>query len=316
MKYSFVVPIYKDGYLVDEFCAEFRQVFERYLGQTDITCTVELIFVDDGSEDESQQLLRAAIKKHPFVKVIFLSRNFGQHIAISCGYLHATGEFVGMLNADMQDPPDQIPILLDAIQSGECDIVFGLRANRLGSWGERLTSKSFNWLLNKMTGSNTPLNVSTLRVMNRRFLTAYNSLNEKSRYIPGLESWIGFKHGYRIVNHQQRKQGESSYNLGKRLSMAIDAIVSFSDLPLKIISSIGMLVAILGFALVLLVVLLKLFFIDFAPGFAAMISVIIFLAGLQILVVGFGGIYVGRVLREVQNRPTYIVKEKINFSGI
>ncbi|MCU0390449.1 MAG: glycosyltransferase family 2 protein [Thermoflexibacter sp.] len=313
MLYSFVVPIYNDGYLAEDFCVEYQKVFQEYTKLGDISNEVELIFVNDGSKNNALEELQTVSQKFNFVKVIDLSRNFGQHIALSCGYYHARGSYVGMLNVDMQDPPNQIPLLLEEMKEKDYDMVFGLREKRFSSWGDKISSYAFNILLNKLTGGNSPVNVSTLRVMNRRFIDAYNSLQEKSRYLPGLESWLGFKQGYVPTKHQARQKGKSSYNFKKRMLMALDAIVSFSDIPLKIISLVGIGIALIGFILALIIVVTKLFFVDYQHGFVSMISAIIFVGGIQIIVIGLAGIYIGRVLKEVQNRPLYIIREKINF---
>ncbi len=311
--YSLVVPIYNDGGLAEDFCVEFEKVFQQYLGKTEIATAVELIFVNDGSKNQSMQYLQAMAQQYAFVKVMELSRNFGQHIALSAGYEYASGQFVGMLNVDMQEHPNQIPILLEYIKNNDYDIVFGLREHRFSSAGDRATSYLFNLMLNRLTGNYTPINVSTLRIMNRRFVDAYNSLSEKSRYLPGLESWLGFKHGYVPVSHQERKKGKSSYNFKKRLLMAIDAIISFSDIPLKIVSVVGIFIAILGFFALFFVLISKLFFIDYQHGFASIISTLVFIGGLQILVIGLSGLYLGRILKEVQNRPLFVVRQLYNF---
>ena len=313
MLYSFIVPIYNDGELAEDFSIEFYKVFREYLKKDVIDKEVELIFVNDGSKNRSVEELIRLSQEYTFVKVIDLSRNFGQHIALSCGYAYAQGEYVGMLNVDMQDPPDQIPVLIEYIQKNNYDIVFGLREHRYSSWADRMTSYLFNLLLNKLTGNNTPINVATLRIMNRRFVNAYNSLHEKSRYLPGLESWLGFKHGYTPVTHQERKRGKSSYNFQRRLLMAVDAVISFSDLPLKVISVLGIFIAFIGFISLIFIIVSKLFFIDYQHGFVSTVSTIIFIGGLQIVVIGFSGIYIGRILKEVQNRPLFVVREKYNF---
>jgi dolichol-phosphate mannosyltransferase len=311
--YSFVVPIYNDGELAQDFCIEFEKVFQQYLQKTQIAMEVELIFVNDGSKNESIHYLKNMANQYSFVKVIDLSRNFGQHIALSAGYQYASGQFVGMLNVDMQEPPSQIPILLDYIKNNDYDIVFGLRQQRYSSIGDRLTSHLFNIILNRLTGNDTPINVSTLRIMNRRFVDSYNQLSEKNRYLPGLESWLGFKHGYKFIVHQERKKGKSSYNFKKRLLMALDAIISFSDIPLKIVSVFGIFMAFFGFFALFFVVISKLLFIDYQHGFASLISTFVFIGGLQILVVGLSGLYLGRILKEVQNRPLFVVRQFINF---
>jgi len=313
LSYSIIVPIYNDADLADDFCREFQSVFQSYLKKDKIDEDIELMFVNDGSKNNSYSELKSIAQKYPFVKVIDLSRNFGQHIALSCGYANATGEFVGMLNVDMQDPPNQIPVLLDHIKTNDVDIVYGLRETRYSSITDKYTSLLFNILLNKLTGNKTPLNVSTIRIMNRKFVDAYNSLSEKSRYLPGLEAWLGFKHDYIKTVYQDRKKGKSSYNFKKRMLMAIDSIISFSDIPLKLIAVSGIIIALLGFILNLVLIFSKLFFVDYQPGFTSTISVITFIGGIQILVIGLAALYIGRILKEVQNRPLYLIRNKINF---
>lgn len=313
MQYSFVVPIYNDGYLVHSFCKEFEMTFQNYVQKLDIENDVELIFVNDGSNDNSIQLLIDSAQKFKFIKVIDLSRNFGQHIALSCGYENAKGNFVGMLNVDQQEPPSQLPILLDYLIKNNFDIVFGIYQERKTSLINKITSKLFSILLNYLTQNNTPSNVTTSRVMNRKFVNAYNQLTEKSRYLPGLETWLGFKHGFTPIIHTERKIGKSSYNFKKRILMALDTIVSFSDFPLKLIVGIGIFVALIGFILTFFLLFSKIYVIDYQPGYTSTISLITFLGGIQIMVVGFASIYIGKILKEVQNRPLYIINKKYNF---
>jgi len=309
-RYSFVVPIYNDGRLARAFCVEFQQVFRRYLGVDDISNYLEILFINDGSLDDSELQIKAVCDEFPFVKGISLSRNFGHHPAISCGYHHASGEFVGMLNVDLEDPPSEILKLLPLLESGEFDIAYGLYEERHVPWMRNLTSVAFAHILNWLTGSKVPTNVSTLRVMNRRFLNAYNSLKERRRYLPGLENWLGFRHGYVTVQHRQRTDGRSSYTFRTRLLMAAESIVSFSDLPLRIMAFLGFVVAMIGFFALLVILIQKLLLVDYQPGYASTISVIVFFGGLQMLVTGLASIYIGRVLNEVQGRPLYVVREK------
>jgi glycosyltransferase involved in cell wall biosynthesis len=312
--YSFVVPIYNDGYLAGPFCKEFQRVFSGYLGSEDISGLVELIFVNDGSSEESSSELKVVASRFPFVRVINLSRNFGQHVAISCGYQYARGNVVGMMNADMQESPEEIPKLLHALQSEDADIVFGLRRSRAGAKMNSFTSRLFGVLLNKLTGYEVPLNVSTLRVMRRRFVDAYNSLGESCRYLPGLESWLGFKRGYVEIEHHARTLGKSSYDFGRRLKMASEAIISFSDLPLRITVAAGFVVVLLGFALTLALVLQRFFFAEVLLGYTSTIAIVVFLGGVQLMVIGLASLYIGRILREVQRRPVYLIKSTINLS--
>ena len=314
LRYSFVVPIFNDGELAEEFCEAYAAVFRKYLGTDDLGSATELIFVNDGSRDDSAIKLAALPPRFAFVRVINLSRNFGQHVALSCGYRYARGEFVGMLCVDMQEHPDQIPKLLDHIKTTDCDIVFGLRERRAGSRTDSVTSRLFGIALNKLTGYDVPLNIATLRVMNRRFLAAYNELSESSRYLPGLESWLGFRRGYVDITHRERRRGKSSYNFSRRLKMAADAIISFSDLPLRITVLLGFTVVFFSFLLAAALVIQRLFFAHIQLGYTSTVCVIIFLGGVQLSVVGLASLYIGRILREVQRRPLYIIRDVVNFS--
>jgi dolichol-phosphate mannosyltransferase len=313
LQYSFVVPIYNDGKLAESFCQEFLKVFQGYLKETDIEKHVELIFVDDGSTNDSFDELVKITQKYNFSRIIQLSRNFGQHIALSCGYRNSTGQYVGMLNVDMEDPPNEIPNLIERIKKGNCDIVHGLRKKPAGPLLNRISSNSFHLVLNFLTGHRVPLNVSTLRVMNRRFANSMNAFTENSRYLPGLELWLGFKREYIPIAHQLRKQGKSSYNFIKRLKMAFESVISFSDLPLRLVATFGFIIAALGFVLTGYMIISKLFLVNVRPGYTSTVSLIVFLGGVQIFVIGLGSLYIGRILKEVQNRPLYVVRDSVNF---
>ena len=315
MNYSFVVPIYKDAALAEAFCQEFARVFREYCGRTDIEKEVEVIFVNDGSSDNSDEILRQTCQRHRFARAMSLSRNFGQHIALSCGYAHARGRFVGSLNVDMQDPPAEIPRMLARFEEDDVDIVLGLRRARRSSRMDQVTSKLFHYVLSKLTGYDLPLNMATLRVMNRRFVDAYNALTEKSRFIPGLEYWLGFKRAYVPVEHVERQEGRSSYTFRKRFLMALDSIISFSDLPLKITVVAGSLIALLGLLLGVLLMIQKLFFVTMLPGYTSTVCLIVFFGGVQILSIGLASLYIGRILKEVQNRPLYIIRTRHNFQN-
>ena len=305
MKISIVTPIYRDHSLIPSFVEAFKKVKEIELE--------EIIFICDGGGEDDELFLEEYCKNELLVKAIFLSRNFGQHIALSAGYNLAKGDLVCMLNVDQQDPPSEIIKLYSELQNKKLDIVYGLRQHRHDNWFKVFSSRAFNWTLNKLTGDDTPLNVSTMRLMSRRFIKEYNKLTEKSRYLPGLEYWIGFKRGYVEINHQSRTEGRSSYTLMKRLNMALNSIIGFSDLPLRWTSYIGIAISLFGFFSLIVLTGLKLFLVDFRPGYISTIAVILFVGGIQILVVGLASLYIGRILKEVQNRPLYVIKKKIDF---
>ena len=309
MKYSFVVPIYEDGSLARDFCVELDKVFRDYLKTERIEADVEVIFVDDGSRNDSARIVKETIKDFPFAKLIVLSRNFGQHVAISCGYRYARGQYVGMLNVDQEDPPSQLVVLLDTLKSGDYDIVGGLYAKRDVPVLAKATSYFFHLLLNRLTGYDVPVNTSTARVMNRNFLDAYNALSERSRYIPGLEMWLGFRYGRVPVTHQRRRVGKSSYNFRRRMRMATESIISFSDYPLKLAVKFGFVVVSVGLLLLVALIMDKLFFRAFLPGYVSTITAVVLLGGIQVMVTGVASIYIGRILAEVQGRPLFVVRE-------
>lgn len=312
MKYSLVVPIYRDGSLAEAFCSELERVFQKYLNTQDISESVELIFVNDGSPDDSMDRLNEVCAKYRFASAVGLSRNFGQHVALAAGFAHASGEFVGSLNVDMEDPPDQIPVLLEEYKKGDYDLVFGIRNERHSPPMVKFTSILFHWVLKKLTGYEYPSNIATLRVMNRRVTDAYLRFCEKTPFLDGLQFWLGFKRHYVPITHQARKAGRSSYNFRRRLVMATNSIISFSDLPLRMTVAVGTFTALCGFLYALYVIYQRLFM-DVQAGFSSLVSIIIFLGGVQMLVIGLASLYIGRILKEVQNRPLYVVREKVGF---
>jgi glycosyltransferase involved in cell wall biosynthesis len=303
---SVVVPIYNDASLARDFIVETQKVLST-------SGSFEIIFVDDGSRNDSMKILKTLQEEFSFVRVIGLSRNFGQHIAISAGYQFAKGKYIAYLNVDREDPPDQIPMMLEKMKTSGCDIVLGVYTKRNVSFIHQLSSYGFQWVLNSLTGANVPLNISTLRVANRKFIDAYNSLKERQRYIPGLEIWLGFKHEYVPVRHQKRTEGKSSYNWRRRWKMAIETILSFSDLPLRTVSIMGLIISLLGVVLVASVILEKYIGINYLPGYASLISAIVLLSGIQIFVTGVSGLYIGRILAETQGRPLFVVRDKLGF---
>ena len=309
MLYSFVVPIYNDGALARDFCVEMAAVFRRYLGHDELARDLEVIFVDDGSANDSPAQLKRVCDEFAFAKCVLLSRNFGQHIATSAGYRAATGDYVGTLNVDMEEPPRFLPALLDALKRGDCDIVGGSHSGRPVRLTTRFTSWLFTVVMNRLTGYQTPVNATTMRILTRRAVDLYNSLTEKSRYIPGLEHWLGLRYARVPIEQQPRTAGKSSYNFRRRLRMAYSSVISFSDFPLRLAVKFGMLVATVGIVLGLGLILKKFLGPSLLPGFTSTFVLIVFLGGVQIAVTGVASLYIGRILAEVQQRPLFVVRE-------
>lgn len=310
MQYSIVVSIYYDAYLAKPLCQELHNVMSKYVSCNDISSKVELIFVNDGSRDDSIEVLIKLAQDFNFVRVIDLSRNFGQHAAIACGIKEAKGQVVLRMNVDMQDPPYEIPKLLDVMKATDCDLVVGQYAIRHSPWINRFTAYIYFKVFKFFTGFETPQNTSPLRAMNRGFVNAYNSLTEKSRFPQGLDQWLGFKHKYIEIDHKARKDNKSSYNLFTRTKLAINGLLYFSDRPLTLVVIAGFLFSMCGIALAFIFVFGRVMGLNFLPGYLSLISLGLIAFGLQLGCTGLVGLYVSRIFKEVQNRPLYIIRKE------
>lgn len=309
LKFSIVVPIYNDGYLADALCKEIDIVFKDYLATNDLSPILELIFVNDGSKNDSLITLLNLSKSYNFLKIIDLSRNFGQHSAIACGFKESNGEIVVRMNVDMQDPPAVLPKLIRILENEDCDLVVGQYEQRNSPLTNKVTSYMFFQLFRFMTGLDVPHNTSPMRVMNRKFINAYNLLTEKSRFPQGLDIWLGYKHKYVSISHQKRVDDKSSYSFAARLSLAVVGILYFSDRPIKFVAYLGFLTALLGIILGIYIIFGKLLGNDYLPGFATLASLGLIAFGLQVGSLGLVGLYIGKIFTEVQNRPIYLIRK-------
>lgn len=301
--YSVVVPIYNDGYLARALCEELARVFAQ------MGSTFELIFVNDGSRNDSLKQLQALTTEFDFVTVVDLSRNFGQHQAIACGFRLARGERIIRLNVDMQDPPSELPRMIAAMDAGDLDLVVGHYSARQSPLTSKLTSYLYFKIFRFLTGFEVPRNSSAIRVMSRRFIDAYNSLTEKTHFPQGLDAALGFRQHSIEIEHRPRIDGKSSYTFTKRLALALNGILYFSDRPIKLMVGFGFAVACIGVFLGLFIVTSQLLGTHYLPGYASLAAIGLFTFGIQLTCLGVLGLYIGRIFREVQNRPAYIVRE-------
>lgn len=311
VRVSVVTSIYGDGHLAREFCSEVSRVVAAYLqvDEHELQEELEVIFVNDGSVDQSLQYLLNLQQDFSIVRVIDLSRNFGQHEALACGFRQAKGQYVVRMNVDMQDPPSEVLKLLHEMDTGNYDLVVGQYSFRRSPWFERLTAFLYFEFFKVVTGLEVKQRTAALRVMNRVFVEAYNELSEKTRFPQGLDQWFGFRQNYVEIEHRKRSHGKSSYNFWSRARLAINGLLYFSDKPLKIIGGLGLSLAALGFTLGVVVVLQKLTGNTMLPGYASIAAAILFGFGLQIGCIGLLGLYIGKIFREVQDRPLYVVRK-------
>ncbi|MCQ2200486.1 MAG: glycosyltransferase family 2 protein [Bacteroidales bacterium] len=277
-----------------------------------ITDEYEIILVNDMSPDNSWDRITeiCAIDNH--VKGIELSRNFGQHYAISAGLAHVSGDWIVVMDCDLQDRPEEIPNLYAKAVEGY-DIVYARRAERQDSFFKKLSSTMFFAIYNWMSGSNEDKAIANFGVYKRSVIDEFNKMPEYTRSFGSLIRYVGFKIGTIDVQHDERLEGSTGYTLFKLLKLSFDVIISNSNKPLRLTVSLGFIMSMLSFILALYNIIAKLVGIIQVPGFTATIFSIWFVGGLILFVLGIIGLYVGKIFDQVKGRQIFIVRSKLNF---
>ncbi len=303
---SVVAPVYNEEELVELFVARACAAVADY--------NFELILVNDGSTDDTPELLDRLAAADARVRVVHLSRNFGHQAALTAGLEHALGEAVAMIDGDLQDPPELIPAMVEHWAQGS-DVVYAVRRQREGETVFKLASAAgFYRLFNKLTQVDLEPNSGDFRLLDRRALDALLSMTERSRFLRGMTVWVGFTQTAIPYERDARHAGETKYTLRKMLRFSLDAIASFSHLPLQLATYLGMLFAGLAFVAIPVVIALRIFG-SYLPGFGSITIAILLLGGIQLIAIGVIGEYVGRIYDEVKHRPLYIVREERNPPG-
>jgi glycosyltransferase involved in cell wall biosynthesis len=300
-EFSVVIPLYNEEENIRELFARLCPVLEK-MG------TFEIILVDDGSRDGSWRLIRELHERDKRVKGISFSRNFGHHIAITAGLDHAAGKAVILMDGDLQDPPEEIPKLWERLRSGY-DLVYGIRKEKKDSLAKRFTSWCFWWLISRLSGIAIPRNQTLLRIFDRKVLEALNGMRERARFIHGMIAWTGFRISLQEVEHSPRARGVSKYNVIKLFRLAFNAITSFSTFPLRLATYLGLFSSGVGLFYAFYFLYKKIFLGIPVLGYASIIVAVLFVGGVQLLILGIIGEYLGRVYQEVQARPIYILRE-------
>ena len=301
---SVVAPVYNEQDLLDEF---YNRVCSA-LGDLEF----ELVLVDDGSADTTPAMLNRLAASDPRVHVVYLSRNFGHQTALTAGLDHATGDAVVMLDADLQDPPELIPRMLDHWRAG-CDVVYAVREHREGESRFKLTTaRWFYKLFDKLTQVELQQNSGDFRLLDRTALNALLSMRERSRFLRGMTVWVGYRQAAVPYRRDPRFAGETKYTLSKMLRFSLDAISSFSHRPLQLATLLGFLISTLAFIAIPVVIILRLVG-SYLPGFGSITIAILLLGGIQLIALGIIGEYVGRIYDEVKGRPLYLVRGRLNF---
>lgn len=307
---SVVVPVYNEEEVVKECYFRLKYVMDS------TNEPYEIIFVNDGSKDNTYKIVSEICENDKNVKCIDFSRNFGHQLAITAGMNYAIGQAIVVIDADLQDPPEVILEMLKKWKEGY-QVVYGKRLKRKGETVfKRVTAKAFYRVLRKLTEVDIPVDAGDFRLIDRRVCDALNKINEKNRYVRGIISWLGFKTTYVEFEREKRFAGETKYPLKKMIKFATDAIISFSYKPLKMTSYFGILLS-AGSFLYLLYTLISyaMGLIDTVAGWMSTIAILLFFNGIILWFLGIMGEYVGRIYDEVKARPLYIVNEFINFNG-
>ena len=299
---SVVVPVYTE----EAVLAEFHKRLTAVLDGIDGIC--EVLYVNDGSRDNTGRLLNQMYRDDPRVAVVHLSRNFGKEIAMTAGLDHAQGEALVMIDSDLQDPPELIPELMGRWREG-FDVVYATRSSRAGeTFLKKFTSRQFYWLINLISGIQIPPNTGDFRLLSRRAVNALRQLREQHRFMKGLFSWIGYSQTFVPYHRDPRFAGASKFNYWKLWNFAIEGLTSFTTGPLKIASYLGLVSAAAALIYGSWIFYKTLRFGDPVAGYPSLMVVVLFLGGIQLATLGIIGEYLARVFNETKHRPLYFVE--------
>lgn len=300
---SIVVPVFDEAMGIPEFYGRLADV----LGGLEVSS--EIVFVNDGSSDDTLQNLMAIRELDSRIAIIDLSRNFGKEVAMTAGLDFAHGRAVIIIDADLQDPPELIPALVEKWREGN-DVVYAQRRVRKGeTWLKRRSAHWFYRLMEKIGTVHIPRDTGDFRLLSRRAVDALAQLDESHRFMKGLFTWIGFEQVAVEYDRSPRAAGESKWNYWSLWNLAIEGITSFTVSPLRISTYVGLLVAIGAFLYGAFILFRTLFFGTDLPGYPSIMVVILFMGGVQLIAIGVIGEYLGRIFNETKNRPLYFVKD-------
>jgi dolichol-phosphate mannosyltransferase len=310
-KLSLVIPVFNEEATLPELERRL-ETFLRSLAEVDEAW--EVVLVDDGSRDRSATLLSKLAEREPRYKVIGLSRNFGHQAAITAGLDRAEGEAVVVMDADLQDPLEVVRAMLDRAREGY-DVVYGVRRKRVGeTFLKKFMAAGFYRFMRVMTGVDIPADTGDFRLMRRPVVLTLRALREQHRFVRGMVAWIGFRQTAVHYDREARFAGETKYPVGRMLRLAVDGITSFSVLPLRITTWLGLLGSLVAVLMGLAMILLKLIMPGMSlPGWTGIMVAVAFGFSAQLLVTGILGEYVGRIFEEIKRRPLYIISREENL---
>ena len=303
--YSIVAPVFNEAETLPHFYERVVKVME------DIGEPFEIVLINDGSRDKTYSILQEIHAKDARVRVIDFSRNFGHQIAISAGLDYAQGDAVVVLDSDLQDPPEVIPELIARWKDG-AEVVYAQRAKRKGETFFKLaTAATFYRLIRRITAVNIPSDTGDFRLLDRQVVDALIKMREHHRFMRGLSAWVGFRQDAVLYERHERFAGTTKYPLTKMIRFSLDAITSFSHVPLQIATSLGFGLALVSLIGIIIAIILRLFT-DAIVGQATTLIMVLFMGGIQLIFLGIIGEYLGRIYDEVRARPLYIVRKVLD----
>lgn len=306
IKYSLVVPAYNEEAVLNESYKRLKEVMEQLDG------SYEMIFINDGSKDNTLNILRDIAQNDIDVKVLSFSKNFGHQLAVTAGLDHTSGDAVIIIDADLQDPPSVILDMVKLWKKGH-DVVYGQRLKRKGETAfKKLTAHMFYRTLRYMSGQDIPVDTGDFRLIDRKVRDAMCAMPEHNRFLRGMVSWVGYNQVACQYVREERFAGETKYTLKKMLKLAGDGITGFSDKPMKISIGLGVGIGILSFIYLLVLIIMAIC--GVAVQFSVWaLAIMLLVSALIFVTIGIMGLYIGRIYVEVQNRPLYLLQEKIGF---
>ncbi|WP_108650420.1 glycosyltransferase family 2 protein [Dongshaea marina] len=301
---SLVVPVYNEQESIESFIEAIDQELEPLKER------LEIVFINDGSKDATREAVEQAIEKDPRITLVNLARNFGKEAALTAGLHHAKGDAVVPMDVDLQDPPSLILEFVRLWQTGDYDTVYGIREDRSADTPmKRVTAGGFYRLFNVLSNqTQLPENAGDFRLMDRRVVEAIKQLPERNRFMKGLFAWTGYRSVGVPYERPARHAGETKFNYWKLWNFALDGLLSFTSWPLRVWSYVGIGVSFVAFLYILKIITKVIFFGIHVPGYASLMSVVLFLGGIQLISLGIIGEYIGRMFIEIKQRPIFLVE--------
>ena len=305
---SIIIPVYNEELNIEALYSRLKAISEQ------MQKSFEFVFVNDGSKDDSLNIIKRLEIQDSSVKYIDFSRNFGHQIAVTAGIDYCTSSVAVIIDSDLQDPPELIAEMYAKYKEGY-NVVYAKRIERKGeNWFKKLTAKVFYRILRFITSIDIPLDTGDFRLIDRKIIDGLKQMPERTKFLRGQISWLGFKQAYVEFDRDERKFGHTGYPLKKMLKFAMDGITSFSDFPLKMVTRIGFLVSFFAF-LVIIYAFYSYFFLNrVISGWTSLIISTMFIGGIQLISVGIIGEYISRINNDVRNRPLYVIQQS-NFKN-